>query len=118
LYGAMRSIPEELLEAARLDGAGHRVLLSRILFPLMRPTLVAAGVLAFAAHWNLVLYPRIVAGEEWKTVQTWLTDLQRKYPADWGILSAAALAATLPLVLIYLVYERRVIESVEEGLKG
>jgi len=50
LYGAMRSIPEELLEAARLDGAGHRVLLSRILFPLMRPTLVAAGVLAFAAH--------------------------------------------------------------------
>ncbi|ADH62412.1 binding-protein-dependent transport systems inner membrane component [Allomeiothermus silvanus DSM 9946] len=118
LYGAMRSIPEELLEAARLDGAGHRVLLSRILFPLMRPTLVAAGVLAFAAHWNLVLYPRIVAGEEWKTVQTWLTDLQRKYPADWGILSAAALAATLPLVLIYLVYERRVIESVEKGLKG
>ncbi|PZA06235.1 MULTISPECIES: carbohydrate ABC transporter permease [unclassified Meiothermus] len=118
LYGAMRSIPEELLEAARLDGAGHRVLLSRILFPLMRPTLVAAGVLAFAAHWNLVLYPRVVAGEEWKTVQTWLTDLQRKYPADWGILSAAALAATLPLVLVYLAYERRVVESVEEGLKG
>lgn len=118
LYGAMRAIPEELLEAARLDGAGHRILLSRILFPLLRPTMVAAGVLAFAAHWNLVLYPRIVAGEEWKTVQTWLTDLQRKYPADWGILSAAALAATLPLVLVYLAYERRVVESVEEGLKG
>lgn len=119
LYGAMRAVPEELLEAARLDGAGHRVLLLRILLPLLRPQLVAAGVLAFAAHWNLVLYPRIVNTDPglW-TVQTWLSDLQRRYPADWGILSAAALAATLPLILIYLFYERRVVETFEEGLKG
>lgn len=57
VYQGMRAVPEELLEAAKLDGAGHRVLLFRILLPLVRPTLVAAGVLAFAAHWNLVLYP-------------------------------------------------------------
>lgn len=119
LFQGMRTVPEELLEAARLDGAGHRVLLSRILLPLLRPQLIAAGVLAFAAHWNLVLYPRIVAGsKELKTVQTWITDLQRQNPADWGPLSAAALAATLPLVIIYLLYERRIVETFEEGLKG
>jgi multiple sugar transport system permease protein len=119
LYLGMRSVPEELLEAARLDGAGHTTLLTKILLPLLRPQLIAAGVLAFAAHWNLVLYPRIVAGgDELKTVQTWITDLQRQNPADWGPLSAAALAATLPLVIIYLLYERRIVETFEEGLKG
>lgn len=119
LYQGMRTVPEELLEAARLDGAGHRVLLGWILFPLLRSQLIAAGVLAFAAHWNLVLYPRIVAGEPGlKTVQTWITDLQRQNPADWGPLSAAALAATLPLVILYLIYERRIVETFEEGLKG
>ena len=119
MFQGMRTVPEELLEAARLDGAGHRVLLTQILFPLLRPQLIAAGVLAFAAHWNLVLYPRIVAGsDDLKTVQTWITDLQRQNPADWGPLSAAALAATLPLVIIYLIYERRIVETFEEGLKG
>lgn len=119
LFQGMRTVPEELLEAARLDGAGHRVLLVQILLPLLRPQLIAAGVLAFAAHWNLVLYPRIVAGSDnLKTVQTWITDLQRQNPADWGPLSAAALAATLPLVIIYLIYERRIVETFEEGLKG
>jgi multiple sugar transport system permease protein len=119
LFQGMKTVPEELLEAARLDGAGHRVLLGKILLPLLRPQLIAAGVLSFAAHWNLVLYPRIVADSEaLKTVQTWITDLQRQNPADWGPLSAAALAATLPIVLIYLFYERSIVETFEEGLKG
>ncbi|APD09008.1 MULTISPECIES: carbohydrate ABC transporter permease [Thermus] len=119
VYQAMRGVPEELLEAARLDGAGHRVLLFRILFPLVRPTLVAAGVLSFAAHWNLVLYPRVVVSDPglW-TLQTWLTDLQRKYPTDWGLLSAAALFSVLPIALLYLLFERRVVATFEEGLKG
>lgn len=119
VYQAMRAIPEELLEAARLDGAGHRVLLGRILLPLVRPSLVAAGVLAFAAHWNLVLYPRVVVSDpRFWTVQTWLTDLQRKYPTDWGLLSAAALLSVLPIALLYLLFERRVVATFEEGLKG
>ncbi|WP_117238548.1 carbohydrate ABC transporter permease [Thermus sediminis] len=119
VFQAMRAVPEELLEAARLDGAGHRVLLFWILFPLVRPTLVAAGVLAFATHWNLVLYPRVVVTDPnlW-TVQTWLTDLQRKYPTDWGLLSAAALLSVLPIALLYLAFERRVVATFEEGLKG
>ncbi len=119
VYQAMRGVPEELLEAARLDGAGHRVLLFRILLPLVRPALVAAGVLGFAAHWNLVLYPRVMVSDPglW-TLQTWLTDLQRKYPTDWGLLSAAALMSVLPLALLYLLFERRVVATFEEGLKG
>ncbi|MFC0594726.1 carbohydrate ABC transporter permease [Thermus composti] len=119
VYQAMRGVPEELLEAAKLDGAGHGVLLFRILLPLIRPTLVAAGVLAFAAHWNLVLYPRVMVSDpRFWTIQTWLTDLQRKYPTDWGLLSAAALLSVLPVALLYLLFERRVVATFEEGLKG
>ncbi len=119
LYQAMRGVPEELLEAARLDGAGHRALLLHILLPLVRPALVAGGVLAFAAHWNLVLYPRVMVSDPrlW-TVQTWLTDLQRKYPTDWGLLAAAALLSILPLALLYLAFEGRVRVAFEEGMKG
>ena len=85
----------------------------------MRPPVVAAGVFAFAAHWNLVLYPRVVVSDPglW-TLQTWLTDLQRKYPTDWGLLSAAALRSVLPIALLYLLFERRVVATFEEGLKG
>jgi multiple sugar transport system permease protein len=62
---------------------------------------VAAGVLAFAVHWNLVLYPRVVVTDpRFWTVQTWLTDLQRKYSTDWGLLSAAALLSVLPIALL------------------
>lgn len=119
LYQALKAIPEELLEAARLDGAGHRVLLFQVLLPLLRPSLVAAGVLSFAAHWNLVLYPRVMVSDpRFWTVQTWLTDLQRKYPVDWGLLSAAALFSILPLALLYLLFERSVVSTFEEGLKG
>ena len=98
VYQGMRAVPEELLEAAKLDGAGHRVLLFRIL---------------------LVLYPRVVVSDPglW-TLQTWLTDLQRKYPTDWGLLSAAALLSVLPIALLYLLFERRVVATFEEGLKG
>lgn len=119
LYQALKAIPEELLEAARLDGAGHRVLLFRVLLPLLRPSLVAAGVLSFAAHWNLVLYPRVMVSDpRFWTIQTWLADLQRKYPVDWGLLSAAALFSILPLALFYLLFERSIVSTFEEGLKG
>ena len=108
VYQGMRAVPEELLEAAKLDGAGHRVLLFRILLPLVRPTLVALPNTA-----------RVVVSDPglW-TLQTWLTDLQRKYPTDWGLLSAAALLSVLPIALLYLLFERRVVATFEEGLKG
>ncbi|MGQ9735819.1 MAG: carbohydrate ABC transporter permease [Thermaceae bacterium] len=119
LYQALKAVPEELLEAARLDGAGHRVVLFQILLPLVRPALVAAGVLSFAAHWNLVLYPKVMVSDpRFWTIQTWLTDLQRKYPVDWGLLSAAALFSILPLALLYLLFERSITTTFEEGLKG
>ncbi len=118
LYQGLRAVPWEIIEAARIDGAGERLILQKILLPVMMPHLVTAGVLSFAAHWNLVLYPRVMTTEPWWTLQVWMADLVRKYPSDWGLLSAAALLGTLPLALVYLLFERKIIETFEGSLKG
>jgi multiple sugar transport system permease protein len=118
LLQSLRRLPWELVEAARLDGAREAVIIWRILAPLLRPELIAAGILGFAAHWNLVLYPRVMAGVgELRTVQVFLIDLLRNHPLDWGLLGAAALVATLPLLLLYLLFEKRIIEVFEASFK-
>ena len=118
VYQAMRALPYSLVEAARIDGAGEGRILFGVVAPLVFPNLVAAGVLAFAAHWNLVLFPRVVVGERYWTLQVWIADLTRRYPADWPLLSAAALMSTLPLLLLYLLFERRIVETFEGSVKG
>jgi multiple sugar transport system permease protein len=110
LAQALRRFPMEVIEAARLDGAGEATIVARIVAPVLRPELLATGVLAFAAHWNLVLYPRIVVGSEWWTVQAFLTELQRTRPFDWGTLGAAALVASLPLAALYIAFEKRILD--------
>lgn len=116
LLQALRRLPWELVEAARLDGAGEATIVARVLAPLLRPELLAAGVLAFAAHWNLVLYPRVVASAL-PTVQVFLSDLLRSRPLEWGLLGAAALVTTLPILILYVVFERRIIRTFEASFQ-
>ena len=118
LLQAMRRVPWEVVEAARLDGAGESTILARVVAPILRPELAATAVLAFAAHWNLVLYPRIMTTEPLWTVQAFLTELLRARPFEWGLLGAAALVASLPLLVLYVVFERRIIEVFEAGFRS
>jgi multiple sugar transport system permease protein len=115
LLQALRRVPWEVVEAARLDGAGEVTIMTRVVAPILRPELIATAVLAFAAHWNLVLYPRIMTTEPLWTVQAYLTELLRSRPFEWGLLGAAALVASLPLIALYLVFEKRIIEVFEAG---
>lgn len=116
LVQALQRFPMELLEAATLDGARHPTLLTRIVAPVMAPHLTAAGVLGFAAHWNMVLFPRVmVADRELWTIQLWLTELLRGRPLDWGLLGAAALLATLPLVVLFVILERPILRAFERS---
>jgi multiple sugar transport system permease protein len=118
LFQSLKRLPWELVEAASVDGAGHLTIVFRILFPLLRPELTAAGVLGFAAHWNLVLFPKVMAGDEslW-TVQVFLTELLRNYPLDWGLLGAAAFVTTLPLVILFILFEKRIVKVFESSFK-
>lgn len=119
LLQSLRRLPWELVEAARLDGASESTIVARIVAPVMRPELIATAVLAFAAHWNLVLYPRVMAGEpRLYTVQVFLVELLRTRPLDWGILGAAALVTTLPIFILYIIFEERIIRVFEGGFRG
>lgn len=118
LYSGLTRLPQAYIEAARIDGAGTFAILTRVIAPLLRPELTAAAVLGFAAHWNLVLYPRVVQNDpSWWTVQVALTELLRQKPNEWGLLGAAAILTSLPIFLLYLFFERRVTRTIEGGLK-
>lgn len=118
LYQSIKRLDWEMVEAASLDGAGHVLILSKVIAPLMRPELTAAGILGFAAHWNLVLFPKIMAGNKdlW-TVQVFLNELLKNRPLDWGLLGAAALVVTLPLIVVYLIFEERIVKVFEGSFK-
>lgn len=118
LHQALQRLPWDLVEAASLDGARHGTILLRVVAPLLRPELAAAGVLGFAAHWNLVLYPKVMAGERslW-TVQVFLNELIKNRPLDWGLLGAAAFVTTLPLLVLYAVFEERIVKVFETTFK-
>jgi multiple sugar transport system permease protein len=118
LLQSLRRLPWEFVESARLDGATELTIVARIIAPLLRPELAATAVLAFAAHWNLVLYPRVMASERdlW-TVQVFLTELLRSRPLDWGLLGAAAFVSTMPIFILYLLFEKRIVAVFESSFK-
>ncbi len=115
LVQALRRLPWEAVEAARLDGAREHIIALRVIAPMLRPELLATGVLAFASHWNLVLYPRVMTGEALWTVQAFLVELLRSRPFEWGLLGAAALVASLPIIVLFVVFEKRIIQVFESG---
>ncbi len=118
LFQSLKRVPWEMVEAASLDGAGQTATLFRVIAPLLRPELAAAGILGFAAHWNLVLFPKVMAGQrELWTVQVFLNDLLRSRPLDWGLLGAAAFVTTLPIVILYVVFEERIVRVFEASFK-
>ena len=118
LFQSLKRVPWDIVEAASLDGAGQTTTLFCVIAPLLRPELAAAGILGFAAHWNLVLFPKVMAGQrELWTVQVFLNDLLKNRPLDWGLLGAAAFVTTLPIVVLYVVFEERIVKVFEASFK-
>jgi multiple sugar transport system permease protein len=118
LYSGLVKLPWAYVEAAKLDGASNFQIIRKVIAPLLRPELTAAGVLAFAAHWNIVLFPKVMLNDKnWYTVQVALNELLRSDPFNWGKLGAAAMLTSLPIIVLYLIFERRVTKTIEGGLK-
>jgi raffinose/stachyose/melibiose transport system permease protein len=111
-----RSVPRNLIEAARLDGANSFTVLWRILVPIGLPALSTLAVLTFMWSWNEFLLPVILAGSEsLRTAPLGLSFFQTQYLTDTTGLAAASVIVALPIVMVFLLFQRSFIRGVLSG---
>jgi len=122
LESAFRQLPLELDEAARLDGLSALARIRRIHLPLAMPAVATAAILVFIFCWNeFMLALTFMTTDACKTVTAGIASVSGAslYEIPWGQLSAAIVLATLPLVLLVLVFERRIVSGLTRGaIKG
>ncbi|PSL06862.1 carbohydrate ABC transporter membrane protein 2 (CUT1 family) [Haloactinopolyspora alba] len=112
-----RSSSREVVEAARLDGAGHWRTLWRVLVPMGRPAITTMIVLMFMWTWNEFLIPLVMATDEsLRTAPLGLAFFQGQYTAGTSLLAAGAVLVALPVVVVYLFLQRHFIRGMVEGV--
>ncbi len=112
LHNAMRSFPREVVEAARMDGAGSWRILWEVVVPNLRATIAAVAILAFLSAWNEYFWPLLLSRRmENSVVQMGLQMFMTQEGNLWGPLMAAATLASLPVLAIYLILQRQVIDA-------
>jgi multiple sugar transport system permease protein len=117
----MQGIPNDLLEAARVDGAREFRIFWKVVVPLSWPGMAALGIITFLGSWNNFLWPLIVLTDEHMyTLPVALgTFAIGQHQADYGLLMAGAVALVLPIVIVFLLLQRQFTESVANtGIKG
>jgi multiple sugar transport system permease protein len=114
------TIPQELEEAAFLDGASLWTSYSRIVVPLSKPALATLAIFTFMASWNSFEWPLIVTNDiEMRTLPVGLSIFQGRYNLEYGITMASALLTTLPMLIAFLFFQKRITEGIAlTGLKG
>lgn len=120
MKGVFDNIPDEIIEAAKVDGAGQGVIIHRILVPLVAPGMIAAGLFAFIRGWNDFVYSLTLSGEATRTlppglVNTYLSEFSDRWPE----LMAASLIASLPVIVVFLALQRYFVAGLSSGaVKG
>ncbi|MCU4179876.1 carbohydrate ABC transporter permease [Bosea sp. BH3] len=120
LRQAFRQVPTELADAARLDGCGHFGILWHVYLPLVKPTLIAFGIITVVTHWNDYMWPLLVTNSEGvRTLPIGLGLLAKSDSgADWTRLMAATVVVVSPLLLLFVIFQRRFVDSfMHAGLK-
>ncbi|MFC8916292.1 carbohydrate ABC transporter permease [Streptomyces sp. NPDC057116] len=115
----VRALPTELIEAARVDGAGGLRVVWHVVFPVARPAMAVLAMLTFVMAWNDFFWPIIALTQSNPTVQVALTSLGRGYIPDQSVVMAGALLGTLPLLLVFVVFGRQIVGGIMQGaVKG
>jgi len=110
------SVPDELLDAARVEGAGEFSLWWRIVLPVVRPGLAVVGTITFLAYWNDFFWPLIMTTEpKMFVVNLGIASLIGPYDNQYGVLLAGALLASLPVIIAFLFFQRHIIAGLTAG---
>ena len=116
LKGYLYKIPNDLIEAAKVDGASQMTIIHRVMLPLARPALASTGLFAFIRGWNDFVYALTLAGPEKQTlppgmVLTYVGEFQ----AAWADMMAAALIVSLPVAISFMVVQRHIVAGLTAG---
>ena len=114
------SIPRDLEEAAKIDGAGFFTTFWRVMLPLATPAIAAVAILQFQGAWNSFFWPLILLGqrEHW-TLPLGLSMFQDQFSTDWPALMAVSVLATIPIILLFVFFQRYFVEGIAAaGVKG
>jgi trehalose/maltose transport system permease protein len=118
----MRELPREIEEAALVDGATPWILIRRVFLPLLGPAAVTTGLLAFVVAWNEFLFAlTFTLTDERRTVPVAIALMSgaTAYELPWGAIMAASVVVTVPVVLLVLVFQRRIVAGLTAGaVKG
>ncbi len=115
-----KSLPNELLQAARVDGSSEYRTFFEICLPLSGPGLIASGIFNFTNSWNDFLWPLIMTvTPKMRTIQLGLSQYQGQYFTDWHLMMAATLMSCLPILVLYCVFQKGFVAGISStGIKG
>jgi multiple sugar transport system permease protein len=112
-------MPKELEEAARVDGLGHWGIFLRIFLPLSRPLLAAETIFTFQGNWNSLLWPSVLeTSDSMYTLPVGLNSFYNQYNAYWNSVLAGVIMVTLPMILVFLIFQKQFVKGISTtGLK-
>ncbi|GAB3614306.1 carbohydrate ABC transporter permease [Humibacter ginsengisoli] len=116
LHGFMRSIPAEIFEAARVDGAGELRVYLRLVLPLTRPSLAALAALATTWVWNDLLWALTVLRTESKfPINAELLNIQGGYVSQWNVVASGAIIAAIPTAIVFFIFQKQFVSGLTLG---
>lgn len=116
---AFATLPDELLDAGRIDGLSEFGIFLRIALPLVKPSLAALAILTFIGNWNAYLWPLIVSeSREMYTLPVGLSLFSGEVGAQWNLITAGSAVAVIPMMIVFIIFQRHILEGVvRSGLK-
>lgn len=108
-----RAIPDDLVNAAWLDGANTLDVIVHVVVPSSRPILATLALITVVSQWNSFMWPLVItSGDKWRVLTVATAALQSRYNAQWTLVMAATTVAMVPLIVLFVAFQRRIVRSI------
>ncbi len=114
------SVPNDFIDAARIDGCSEFMVYRKVILPLIKPVLATLAIFTFLQQWNNFVWPLVITNtSDMRTIPLALAVLTGQFGANIGMVMAGAVVATLPMLVVYLVFQKYIVKGIAlTGLKG